>query len=154
MAEQLADAHEAALGAAQNQGRPQAARDAARAAQLMAALARSAAEQARQMGITPSRLGMQPGTPTMAPSADSRFGTGPQRADLSPARLRELGLSASDWARLPGQLRDQVLQASDREGSAEYRSVIRRYFKTLARKSAEKNGEADRPGQGAEEDER
>ena len=133
-AQQLAEAHEAALEAARSDGRSEAAMDAARAARLLANLARQATGRAVAMGIMPAtgwRMGMPRGF-----IFDSRFGVGWIGIDLGAGRLKELGISPADWAKLPGELRDQVLQAARREGPQEYRSLIRRYFRTIARKGA------------------
>lgn len=53
--------------------------------------------------------------------------------DLSDAELRRLGLPVSDWLRLPGELRSEVLQARPAEGPEEYRILIQRYFSDIAR---------------------
>jgi len=65
---------------------------------------------------------------------DSRFGTGMQLTDLTAAQLDKLGISLADWARLPGKLRDQVLQAAATRSPEEYRPLIRRYFREVARR--------------------
>ena len=133
-ADQLADAYEAALAAARSAGQTQAALDAERAAQLLAQLAQQAVSEARGMGLMASAgraQGMsQPNT------LGGGSGVGLTAADLSPGELKELGIAIEDWARLPGELRDQVLQAARQEGPEEYRSLIRRYFKTIAKKGA------------------
>jgi len=67
---------------------------------------------------------------------EARTGAGPMMTDLSAAQLAKLGVSPADWARLPGKLRDQVLQAARTDGPAEYRELIRRYFRELARRGA------------------
>ena len=86
------------------------------------------------MGVMPAigwRMGMPSGF-----VFDPRGGAGWMSVDLAAGRLKELGISPADWAKLPGELRDEVLQAAQREGPQEYRSLIRRYFKTIARKGA------------------
>lgn len=67
---------------------------------------------------------------------EARTGAGPMMTDLSAAQLAKLGVSPADWARLPGKLRDQILQAARTDGPAEYRELIRRYFRELARRGA------------------
>ncbi len=67
---------------------------------------------------------------------EAQSGAGPMMTDLSAAQLAKLGVSSSDWARLPGKLRDQILQAARTDGPAEYRELIRRYFRELARRGA------------------
>ena len=53
------------------------------------------------------------------------------------ARLEELGISGSDWLKLPSDLRNELLQASDDRAPREYRELVRRYFQTMARRSGE-----------------
>jgi len=77
----------------------------------------------------------------------ARTGAGPMMTDLTAATLAKLGISPSDWARLPGKLRDQVLQAARTDGPADYRQLIRRYFRELARRGAAIGGDdgGDKP---------
>jgi hypothetical protein len=49
--------------------------------------------------------------------------------------LRRLGLPVSDWLRLPGELRSEVLQVKPAEGPEEYRGLIRRYFNDMTRET-------------------
>jgi hypothetical protein len=56
--------------------------------------------------------------------------------DSSAAALAKLGIAPADWARLPGKLRDQLLQAARSDGPREYRELIRGYFQELARRGA------------------
>ncbi len=49
-------------------------------------------------------------------------------------RLRELGISSSDWLRLPSSLRSELLNAADERAPEEYRALVKRYFQTLARR--------------------
>ena len=39
---------------------------------------------------------------------DPTMGTGEQATDLSEAKIKSLGIKLEDWARLPGELRDQI----------------------------------------------
>jgi len=66
--------------------------------------------------------------------ANSEYGTGVRQASLTAAKLKALGIKLSDWARLPGELRSEILQAADEGGPQEYRDLIRRYFQTIAEK--------------------
>ena len=75
---------------------------------------------------------------------EARTGAGPMMTDLSAAALAKLGISPADWARLPGKLRDQILQAARTDGPAEYRELIRRYFRELARRGAAGGGDGGR----------
>lgn len=111
--------------------------DAALAAEQLQALAQSAMARARALGLpigqmTPMSMAQMLTRPSR--NLDSRFGTGPQLTDLTAAKLEKLGISLSDWARLPGNLRDQVLQAAASQSPEEYRSLIRRYFREVARR--------------------
>ena len=54
--------------------------------------------------------------------------------------LRKYKISRSDWLRLPGRLKNQILQAEARGVPEEYRELVRRYFSELARKGASTAG--------------
>jgi hypothetical protein len=43
-----------------------------------------------------------------------------------------LGMTRSQWARLPGTLREEVLQAAEDEAPAEYRQLVQEYFRHIA----------------------
>jgi TRAP-type C4-dicarboxylate transport system substrate-binding protein len=62
------------------------------------------------------------------------MGTGLQAVDPRVAKLKALGITLSDWARLPGTLRDQILQAADEAAPQEYRTLVQRYFQEVARR--------------------
>ena len=83
-----------------------------------------------QGGMMPG--GMMPGG--MPGPGGEGMGIGPMEGDLSVMALEELGISPSDWARLHGQLRDEVLQGAGAKSPPQYRSLIRRYFRALAGK--------------------
>jgi len=121
---QMAQAHQSANQAAAAQS----GMAAAQAAGQMSAMASQAAAQAMASG---GNLMNQPhpksrGNPTE--------GTGTQTTDLSESKLRDLGIKLEDWARLPGELRDQILQAANDLGPDEYRPLIKRYFQEVARR--------------------
>ncbi|MGB2823451.1 MAG: hypothetical protein WBF17_20895, partial [Phycisphaerae bacterium] len=142
--EEMAGAYDAADEAADSQELS----DAALAAEQLNALAQSAMAQARAMGIpigqmNPSSLAQMLSRPRW--TLDSKFGTNVQLADLTAAKLEKLGISLSDWARLPGRLRDQVLQAADTRSPEEYRGLIRRYFREIARRGTPR-GESNTTG--------
>jgi hypothetical protein len=61
----------------------------------------------------------------------------PGELPISNARIKidRLGISSDDWSRLPGQLRDEILQGAGAEGPQEYREYIKRYFREVARRS-------------------
>jgi hypothetical protein len=52
---------------------------------------------------------------------------------MTAAKLEALGIKLSDWARLPGELRNDILQAADEGAPEEYRALIRRYFQKVAK---------------------
>jgi hypothetical protein len=134
---QLADAYDAAAEAAASAQ----ASAAQQAASMLAALAQAAAAQAQAAGAEPGnepgQKGMMPGQP--AQTLTSKMGVGMVQADLSPAKLKELGITLQDWARLPGKLRDQVLQAAADDSPGEYRDLIKRYFQEIIKRGGVKN---------------
>jgi len=67
-------------------------------------------------------------------AADSKFGAGLMAADLSPAELQAMGINLKDWARLPGHLKDEVLQAAEENVPEEYRQLVKHYFQEIARR--------------------
>ncbi len=69
-----------------------------------------------------------------------RGAAGPTAPD-SAAALARLGIAPADWARLPGKLRGQLLQAAHSDGPREYRELIRGYFQELARRGAADDGD-------------
>jgi hypothetical protein len=71
-------------------------------------------------------------------SARARDGAAPTAPDS--AALAKLGIAPADWARLPGKLRGQLLQAARSDGPREYRELIRGYFQELARRGAAGGG--------------
>ncbi len=157
-AESLAEGYEQASQASQTPT-PSAAQKAAAA---MAQAARSAAAQARQAGVTPSAIpGMsaaqaqgqgqgegqgegqgqgqgqgegqgqasgQPGS-----TADSKMGVGAMSTDARDAQLGKMGLSPRDWARLPGKLKNEILQAAGEDVPESYRPYVKRYFRAMSR---------------------
>jgi hypothetical protein len=74
-------------------------------------------------------------------AARARGGGGPMMTDSSAAALARLGIAPADWARLPGKLREQLLQAARTDGPQEYRDLIRGYFQELARRGAAGDGD-------------
>ena len=56
-------------------------------------------------------------------------------AEMSTAELESIGIAPEDWARLPGELRDQVLQAAGDQRPEEYRTLIKLYFQEVARRA-------------------
>ena len=111
--------------------------DAALAAKYLAELAKQAAENAKAKGADPGAMkNGQPKNSQPKPSwaADSKFGAGLMAADLSPAELQAMGINLKDWARLPGHLKDEVLQAAEENVPEEYRQLVKHYFQEIARR--------------------
>ena len=134
----MANAFSAASQAAQSQTTA----SAASASQAMSAAASQAMSMAQGMGVHPGMgmMGMQPG---LMPSqtANSKKGIGAVGVNLTAAKLESLGIKLSDWARLPGELRNQILQAAEEAGPEEYRTLIKRYFQQIAKRGgAESEG--------------
>ena len=134
---QMAEAMQSVQGSADS-GAPG---DAARAAQMLSQMAQQAnpGQGEGQMAQgQPGQLapGAPQGTPQAQPIHESQARVGQGQTDLTAAELQKLGLSADEWMRLPGHLRDQVLQAANQGGPEEYRVLIKRYFQAIARKGA------------------
>ena len=109
---------------------------AAQAAQSLAQAASQAAAMAQGMGAQPGQgMARQPGQ-AEGLQANSEFGTGVRRASMTAAQLEALGLKLSDWARLPGELRNEILQAASEGAPREYRALIKRYFRKVAAKGS------------------
>jgi hypothetical protein len=96
---------------------------------------------AQGMGVQPGMgKGLQQGQKP-SQSADSKKGIGAVGINSTAAKLESLGIKLSDWARLPGELRSQILQAADEAGPEEYRTLIKRYFQQVAKRGgAESEG--------------
>jgi hypothetical protein len=132
-AQPMADAYDAANQAGDTQQQS----DADKAAQQLGALAQSATEKARAMGLPVGQMtnmAMARMLQKAQMNIDSKTGTNAQMTDLTAAKLAKLGISLTDWARLPGSLRDQVLQAAGSQSPEEYRPLIKRYFREVARR--------------------
>ncbi len=59
-----------------------------------------------------------------------------------PRELQRMGIDMADWARLPSELRNDILEAADTKGPKEYRELVKQYFREIARRgarSAERN---------------
>jgi hypothetical protein len=64
------------------------------------------------------------------------YGVGMRRVQYlrkPPPRLDEMGITLQDWAKLPGHLQDDILQAAGEDTPPEYRLLIKRYFEAVAR---------------------
>ena len=73
------------------------------------------------------------GQPHMSQSLNPKGirGIGRKPEDLE--KLKELKLTAEEWNRLPGELKEQLLQAMKGRYPEEYRELIRDYFRRLAK---------------------
>ena len=136
----MAEGYSAATEAAASQSAP----SAAQAAQALSQAASQAAAMAQAMGAQPGMgmgMAMQPGRMT-AQTRNSQFGIGAISISLTAAKLQDLGIKLSDWARLPGELRNQILQAAEEGGPEEYRALIKRYFQKVAKKGGQRDEES------------
>ena len=124
------DAHQAALSAQEL--------DTALAAQRLEAARARATARAQRMDIAPFSLSQQ-SLPQMAMSqaADPKTGIKAVPAEQTVAKLQRAGIDLDDWGRLPSQLRNDILQAPEEKSPREYRELIRRYFREIARRGAE-----------------
>ncbi|MDA0322354.1 MAG: hypothetical protein O2923_06505 [Verrucomicrobia bacterium] len=120
-AKAMAAAYQAVSQAAVAPGGNQ--KSAAHAASSMAQAAQQASQAAMAMGLNPGGVSATGG------GADGFTHEVPDGA------LLEIGISRSDWMRLPGELRDEILQAAAEEGPQEYRPLIKRYFRDIATRS-------------------
>ena len=135
-AQAMAEAHQEAGHAA---AEPSAAHAAA-AAQAIKDSAEAAAEMAQHMGAEPGQhpgqaQAQKPGQPSPQ-DKNSQKGTGMTSTSETEAKLKAMGIKMSDWSRLPGELRDQILQAADAGGPEEYRVLIKRYFQEIAKRGS------------------
>jgi hypothetical protein len=126
-----------ALASANQAAQAQTPASASQASAAMAAAAAQAASAAQSKGVGMGK-GMTMGMPGRA--GDPKMGTGNQATSLTASKLEAMGISVSDWAKLPGELRDQILQAADETGPEEYRAMIRRYFQEVARRGGQSEG--------------
>ena len=110
----------------------QSAADAIQAAMKLAQAAEQAAAQARAMGANP-----EPDQPLLTSAGG--FGINPMEevSGEAPTLTHRIGLKLRDWLRLPGELRDEVLQAAATEGPEEYRPIIRRYFQEVSNRGGQ-----------------
>jgi uncharacterized protein (DUF2141 family) len=129
----MAEAYSATSQAAQSQS----AAAAEEASQAMAAAASKAMGMAQAKGVG---KGLHPGQKP-SQSADSKKGINAVGINSTAAKLESLGIKLSDWARLPGELRNQILQAAEEASPDEYRTLIKRYFQQVAKRGgAESEG--------------
>ncbi len=103
-----------------------------------------AASRAQQMGLTPFSLQQYLASRASYsdPSTDSHEGVRRPRYRDDLVALQKAGLTLDDWARLPSELRSDILQAAGDTSPAEYRQLIKRYFQEVARLGGARAGEA------------
>ena len=65
---------------------------------------------------------------------------GMARVDERPASVKEIGISASDWARLPPLAQQQLMNAAQQSGPPAYQERIKKYFVKIARIQADGEG--------------
>jgi hypothetical protein len=88
-------------------------------------------QAAGEANIDPDRAMIVPGAPA---------GGGNWRIVIPDSKILDLelvGLTRSDWARLPATIREEVIQAAEEKAPAEYREVIKRYFKAISQRAGE-----------------
>ena len=111
-----------------------------KAAENLARAAAIAAQQANQAGVQMPSQKPSPSQEQLAnqpsPNSDPRKGVGELAPSDVEAELLKMGMTYADWARLPGELRDEVLQAATANAPPEYRELIRRYFAEVSRRAA------------------
>jgi hypothetical protein len=139
--EAMADAMEAAAEASQQPSQAE------RAAEYLEALAKGAVGRARMMGLmqapTPAQMAAAAQGAMMSSGMQPGDGSVSDHMEEEPVTLEQLGLTADDWARLPGELRDDILTAAEQSGAPEYREIIRDYFEELARRSGRRREEQE-----------
>ena len=91
------------------------------------------AEMAGPPGTKPGEPGKS-GKPSRGGGPGAKLRAGASRVA---AKLRRLGISSDDWARLPRRLRNEILESVDERAPEEYRALVRRYFRTLAKRGGE-----------------
>ena len=110
------------------------AKDALRAAKLLMELAGLASNRAQAAGVMPLDLSQLMDSRGQMGGFLGKGSHGVMAAELTPEQLESLGISVSDWAKLPGQLRDEVLQAASDSAPPEYRTLIKQYFQEVSRR--------------------
>jgi hypothetical protein len=105
-------------------------------------VAPSNAPPSNQLSEQPGQPSQNPATPAQRAAAGQgeqgrRGGTMDNETEQL---LRKYKLSRSDWLRLPGRLKNQIMQAEARGVPEEYRELVRRYFSELARKGTSTQG--------------
>jgi hypothetical protein len=55
--------------------------------------------------------------------------------------VQDIGLSPSDWARLPPHMQEQLLHSAQQSGPPSYHDMIKNYYSRLARLQTDKDGD-------------
>ncbi len=94
-------------------------------------------EPSAKPGSEPGQKSSQPSTASETRGADV---TGMARVDERPASVKEIGISASDWVRLPPLVQQQLLSAAQQSGPPGYQDRIKKYFVKIAKIQADGEG--------------
>ena len=99
------------------------------------------ASQVAQLSVNGEEV-LGPGQPHQASlqPKDSKDPKGIKGVPVRPADLADLKalrLTADEWNRLPGELKQQLLQAMKGNYPEEYRQLIRDYFSSIAKTKSE-----------------
>jgi hypothetical protein len=95
-----------------------------------------------QPGQQPGEDGQQP-APTPGQSGDPKQGIAAQAggdAGAAPPAVAELGITPSDWAKLPPQQRQDLMNAAQQSGPPEYQAMIKNYYVRIARMQGRSGG--------------
>jgi hypothetical protein len=126
-----------AFGQAHEAAETAQAEPAAAAAHDLRAAQAAVAERAHSMGLTPFSL-QQYLSNRMAYNVhpgEAHEGVRRPVPGNDMVALQQAGLGLDDWARLPSDLRNDILQAAGDTSPAEYRQLIKQYFQDIARLS-------------------
>jgi hypothetical protein len=107
---------------------------ASQASQAAQSAQASAASLAQAVGAAQKSLGMSPGMPGMPSSLPGQSGGGNMgAAPDGAAEISELGGAGADWFRTAGKLQSDAENAAVENAPPEYRDLVARYFRELAR---------------------
>jgi hypothetical protein len=131
-AEQLFRARQSQQRAAA--GDPAAAREAAEAlAQANDALRRQDASNPASSNQTAAKPDQNPSKTGQTPFEATGIRTpGKPLEDHRPSAVKDIGISPSDWARLPPGLQEQLLNAAQQKGPPAYQEMIKSYYVRIA----------------------
>jgi hypothetical protein len=80
------------------------------------------------------------------PSANGGGGDGPRSLPPAasgelPKEIQSVGLSPSEWAKLPPKMQEELLHSAQQPGPPAYRDMIRNYYSRIARMQSEGGGD-------------